>query len=65
MCVCVCVCVCVFQWSAPQGGLLTSCSVSGDGEVVASATDIENGLYLTCADTGKQITFIKGEAVQD
>ncbi|XP_031442673.1 WD repeat-containing protein 88 [Clupea harengus] len=47
-------------WSAPQGGLLTSCSVSGDGEVVASATDIENGLYLTCADTGKQITFIKG-----
>ncbi|XP_076148804.1 WD repeat-containing protein 88-like [Alosa pseudoharengus] len=47
-------------WSVPQEGLLTSCSASGDGEVVASASDMVNGLCLTCTDTGKQITFIKG-----
>ncbi|XP_063045661.1 WD repeat-containing protein 88-like [Engraulis encrasicolus] len=47
-------------WSSLHGGLLTSCSVSGDGKLVASASDMENALYLTDTHTGKQISYTRG-----
>lgn len=49
------------QWTVTHGGLLMSCSVSGDGKYVASASDTENGLYVNCADTGQRIHYMKGK----
>nr|XP_015223505.1 PREDICTED: WD repeat-containing protein 88 isoform X2 [Lepisosteus oculatus] len=47
-------------WSAAHDGLLTSCSVSPDGNYVASSTDMENAIYITCVDSGEKIFKIKG-----
>ncbi|KAJ7999345.1 hypothetical protein DPEC_G00193420 [Dallia pectoralis] len=47
-------------WTASQGGLLTSCSVSGDGKYVVSSSDPENVLYLNSAETGERILQVKG-----
>ncbi|XP_076855355.1 WD repeat-containing protein 88-like isoform X2 [Brachyhypopomus gauderio] len=47
-------------WTVTQGGLLMSCSVSGDGKYVASASDTENALYLNCVDTGKRLHYMTG-----
>ncbi|XP_062845817.1 WD repeat-containing protein 88-like [Trichomycterus rosablanca] len=46
-------------WTVLQGGPLMSCSISGDGKYVASASDMENALYLNCADTGQRLHYIK------
>ncbi|XP_066570123.1 WD repeat-containing protein 88 [Amia ocellicauda] len=46
-------------WKAVHDGLLTSCSVSLDGKYVASASDMENALYVTCAETGEKVFHIK------
>ncbi|XP_017313872.1 WD repeat-containing protein 88 isoform X2 [Ictalurus punctatus] len=47
-------------WTVMQGGLLMSCSVSWDGKYVASASDMENALYVNCADTGQRLHYIPG-----
>ncbi|TTK32047.1 WD repeat-containing protein 88 [Bagarius yarrelli] len=47
-------------WTVTQGGLLMSCSVSGDGNYVASVSDIENALYVNCAATGARLHYIPG-----
>ncbi|KAM9494111.1 WD repeat-containing protein 88-like [Clarias gariepinus] len=47
-------------WTVVQGGLLMSCSVSGDGKYVASASDLENTLYVNCAATGQSVHYIPG-----
>ncbi|XP_022523853.2 WD repeat-containing protein 88 isoform X1 [Astyanax mexicanus] len=47
-------------WTKTQGGILMSCSVSGDGKYVASASDMESALYLNCADTGQRLHYLKG-----
>ncbi|KAK3528286.1 hypothetical protein QTP86_030045 [Hemibagrus guttatus] len=37
-----------------------SCSVSGDGKYVASASDMENALYVNCAATGQRLHYVPG-----
>ncbi|XP_030650004.1 WD repeat-containing protein 88-like [Chanos chanos] len=46
-------------WTSALGGLLTSCSVSADGKFVASSSDSENALYVSCADTGERLFYMK------
>ncbi|XP_067105664.1 WD repeat-containing protein 88-like [Osmerus mordax] len=47
-------------WTAPHGGFVTSCSTTGDGKLVASASDQENAIYLTNTDTGERVLYLKG-----
>ncbi|XP_027030056.1 WD repeat-containing protein 88 [Tachysurus fulvidraco] len=47
-------------WTVTQGGLLMSCSVSGDGKYVASTSDMDNALYVSCAATGQKLHYIPG-----
>ncbi|XP_028258015.1 WD repeat-containing protein 88-like [Parambassis ranga] len=42
-------------WTAPQPGLLTSCSASSDGRFVVCASDPQNGVYVCDAASGQTL----------